>query len=511
MFKQLSVRLRLGFLVALMMCLMGVIALLGMKGVGRLVEQSLVTYSDNIVPKGQLDAVRAHYGEIRAQMLLGFQHAPDNPFLSMHDHPANMHTQSVQDHLTAIESVWSQFAARKITDAEELALVAEVKTTRATLAKDGIQPGLEALVRGDYRTANMVLLTKINPLQRQFDKAVAALAEHFEQESTARNAEAVSLHQTSTNAITGAMLAALVLSIGLAWMLVRSLMADLGGEPTVARSAVARIAQGDLTVRIDLRPRDTSSLLFAMKKMTESLKQVVSDVNAGAHALASASEEVSATAQSLSQAASEQAAGVEQTSASVEQMTASIAHNTDNAKVTDGMASKAAADAVQGGDAVTSTVAAMKQIAQKISIIDDIAAQTNLLALNAAIEAARAGEHGKGFAVVAAAVRKLAERSQCAAQEIGEVAGSSVALAETAGKLLDEIVPNIRKTSDLVQEITAASTEQSSGVSQINQAVNQLNTITQQNASCAEELAATAEEMSSQAELLQQTMTFFKT
>jgi methyl-accepting chemotaxis protein len=174
------------------------------------------------------------------------------------------------------------------------------------------------------------------------------------------------------------------------------------------------------------------------------------------------------------------------------------------------MASKAAKDASDGGEAVNATVDAMKQIAKKIGIIDDIAAQTNLLALNAAIEAARAGEHGKGFAVVAAEVRKLAERSQVAAQEIGEVAGNSVALAEKAGKLLAEIVPNIRKTSDLVQEITAASTEQSSGVGQINSAVSQLNQTTQQNASSSEELAATSEEMSNQAEQLQQTMAFFK-
>jgi methyl-accepting chemotaxis protein len=181
-----------------------------------------------------------------------------------------------------------------------------------------------------------------------------------------------------------------------------------------------------------------------------------------------------------------------------------------NAKVTDGMATKASGEASEGGEAVRATVIAMKQIAQKISIIDDIAYQTNLLALNAAIEAARAGEHGKGFAVVAAEVRKLAERSQVAAQEIGTVASSSVDLAERAGKLLDEMVPNIKRTSDLVQEITAASEEQSSGVSQINMAVSQLSQTTQQNASSSEELAATAEEMSTQAEQLQQAMSFFK-
>ncbi len=277
------------------------------------------------------------------------------------------------------------------------------------------------------------------------------------------------------------------------------------------RDVLGAIEGGDLTLHMTRQYAGTwDDLKSALNNMLAKLAEVVTDVNGGAQALAGASEEVSATAQSLSQAASEQAAGVEETSASIEQMTSSIAQNTENAKITDGMASKAARDAVDGGEAVQATVTAMKQIAQKIGIIDDIAAQTNLLALNAAIEAARAGEHGKGFAVVAAEVRKLAERSQVAAQEIGEVASSSVELAEKAGKLLAEIVPNIRKTSDLVQEITAASTEQSSGVGHIHAAVNQLDQTTQQNASSSEELAATAEEMSGQAEQLQQTMSFFK-
>ncbi|WP_295518246.1 methyl-accepting chemotaxis protein, partial [uncultured Pseudomonas sp.] len=179
--------------------------------------------------------------------------------------------------------------------------------------------------------------------------------------------------------------------------------------------------------------------------------------------------------------------------------------------VTDGMAGKAAREAGEGGQAVGETLVAMKTIADKIGIVDDIAYQTNLLALNAAIEAARAGEHGKGFAVVAAEVRKLAERSQVAAQEIGTVAKSSVALAERAGSLLDEMVPSISKTSDLVQEIASASEEQSSGVEQINSAMMQLSQITQQNASASEELAATAEEMSGQAEQLQRLMGFFHT
>ncbi|WP_431484475.1 methyl-accepting chemotaxis protein [Pseudomonas solani] len=302
-----------------------------------------------------------------------------------------------------------------------------------------------------------------------------------------------------------------LLVIGLIGGLVtRNLLRQLGGEPAYAVDVVSRIAAGDLTATVETKPGDTGSMLAAIKTMVEKLSQIIGEVRSNADSLTSASEQISVTAQSMSQGASEQAASVEETSASMEQMSASIAQNTENAKVTDGMAGKAAREADEGGQAVRDTVAAMKTIAEKIGIVDDIAYQTNLLALNAAIEAARAGEHGKGFAVVAAEVRKLAERSQVAALEISEVAKSSVSLAERAGTLLDQMVPSIAKTSDLVQEIAAASEEQTTGVSQINTAMSQLSEITQQSASSAEELAATAEEMSGQAEQLQQLMDFFK-
>ena len=272
-----------------------------------------------------------------------------------------------------------------------------------------------------------------------------------------------------------------------------------------------RIAEGDLrgTLKIG-RQDEVGRLRAAMRTMSEKMSRTIAEVIGGATALASASAQLSSTAQSLSSGTSEQAASVEETTSSLEEMSASITQNADSSRQTEEMALKGAKDARKGGQDVKDAVEAMQTIAQKISIIEEIAYQTNLLALNAAIEAARAGEHGRGFAVVATEVRKLAERSQAAAKEIGGLASSSVKVAERAGRSLVEMVPAIEKTAELVQDVTAASQEQAAGVAQVNKAMNQLDEVTQRNAAAAEELSSTAEELAAQSEALQQLMAFFR-
>ncbi len=347
--------------------------------------------------------------------------------------------------------------------------------------------------------------------KQYMDELRSKAAEFIDVESNLlkiRGNEAADKAGFANGAVIIGILMAIVIGIGIVVILLRGIMAQLGGEPAEVANLAEKIAKGNLNLSFDTKAQ-IRGLLGTMVKMSDKLKEIVTQVIAAAENVASGSVQLSGNAQQLSQGATEQAASVEETTSSMEEMSSNIQQNAENSSQTEKIAQKAAKDARESGEAVTKAVGAMKEIANKISIIEEIARQTNLLALNAAIEAARAGEHGKGFAVVAAEVRKLAERSQTAAGEISELSASSVEVAERAGEMLGKLVPDIQKTSELVQEISSASNEQNSGVEQINKALQQLDTIVQQNATAAEEMASSSEELTSQSQLLQDSMQFF--
>lgn len=296
--------------------------------------------------------------------------------------------------------------------------------------------------------------------------------------------------------------------IALVWAMDRLVFSPLN----TVKNALSAVADGHLAIELPKASHDEiGEITNAVRRMADTLADVLGKVTLSAETLNDASRQISSAAHSLSMSSANQAATVEESSASMQEMSASISQNTDNARTTDSIANQNVGQAEQGGEAVRKTVTAMNQIAQKIGIIDDIAYQTNMLALNAAIEAARAGSHGKGFAVVASEVRKLAERSQGAAREIGELATQSVKLADEAGKLFEVMVPSIRRTASLVQEIAASSSQQDSGMDQIHQGISQISDSMQANAAAAEQLSATATSMSDQAAELHDMMAYFKT
>lgn len=311
--------------------------------------------------------------------------------------------------------------------------------------------------------------------------------------------------------VRNAMIFAIILGVGLFifvnYLISRSISRGLNKGVNFAE----KVADGDLTVNIDIDQKDeVGKLAIALNKMLDKLRDVVYNVKSSSNYIASASQEMSSSSQVLSQGASEQASSAEEVSSSMEEMSSNIEQNTDNALQTEKIAVKAAGDVGKSNESVEATVMSMKNIADKISIISEIARQTNILALNAAVEAARAGEYGKGFAVVAAEVRKLAERSRVAAEEINDLSITTVNDAEKSGALLAEIVPDINKTAKLIQEIAAAGTEQKSGAEQVNGAIQQLNQVTQQNAAASEELATSSEELASQADHLKDIIAYFQ-
>lgn len=495
---KLATKLILAFLIVALIA--GIIGFIGTRSVNTVNDMMTDIYLNQLVPIADIGNVREHGADNfrRLYQLTALQDQRDIDKVK----------EKISDSDRLIDEGYKRYLATVLSP-EEQAVVPKLDAATEKYHQ-GVERFMALIEQGNQSDALTLLRGDLNVIYNEVRDQRTALAQIMAKNADTTNTTSDGIVSSIMTLLTSLMVGGFVISLALGVFVTRLIVRQLGGEPAYAAEVVSRVANGDLTVDVQLRNGDTGSLLASMRQMTEKLRAIMGDVRMTADSLASASEEIAASAQALSQNASEQAANVEETSASVEEIAATVAQNSENARVTDSMASQSSKDAVEGGEAVRSMVNAMRQIAGKIGIIDDIAYQTNLLALNAAIEAARAGDHGKGFAVVAAEVRKLAERSQVAAQEIGAVAGDSVTLAERAGQLLDQMVPSIRKTADLVQEISSASREQNTGLEQINLAVSQLAQTTQVNASASEELSSTSEEMSGQAVQLQEMIQFFR-
>ncbi len=493
MFKDLKIGRKLNLLIVLIIIISGIGGAFSFLQSQR-AENVLVTMVDTdlelLVNLNGMYAEGLQTGQATRNVLINpadekgkqnYQDAHKN-FLEMTEKARKDASASMQDRLKKIKDLWE----------EDHVLKLEIQSLAEAGKKDEAVALLVQTETPKWRETKAILLDLLKEQKKIF---------------TANKDREISGMHRSRAVLLVTLLVAVGVFIILAVIIARSITQPLDEAMKVADE----LSQGDLRLDIEVRSRDeTGLLLAAMKHMVEKLRSVVTDVKTAADNVASGSQEMSANSEQMSQGTSEQAASAEQASSSVEEMNATIKQNSDNALQTEKIALKSAADAAESGKAVSEAVTAMKAIAGKISIIEEIARQTNLLALNAAIEAARAGDHGRGFAVVAAEVRKLAERSQVAAAEISHLSSSSVGVAEQAGAMLAKLVPDIQKTAELVQEISAASKEQASGADQINGAIQQLNQVVQQNAGSAEEMASTAEELSSQAEQLKTTIAFFR-
>lgn len=496
--KRITVQVKLIGMVLLGLAMVAVVGFAGWAGLARVDKAQAEIVTAARINRAAMMVDMFHEG-VKADMLgiLTASVVADTNWLVTARDEFPRHVKQMQEYVAAVDDKSLSPEAKRAFIATRRRVDAYIATAEAlnqTIARDGDTAGIHELP--------------------QLVKAFDELAVDLEQLSALIQRDAEKTSAAGTAAVTSAgRIIVIVALIGAALLAISSFILGRGISRglSIAAAAADRMSAGDITTTVEITSKDEIGTLQAsMSSMIDSLSRVISEVRSGSAALSSASAQVSASAQALAQGTSEQAASVEETTSSLQEMSASIEQNAANTRSMEQMAMKGASDAEESGRAVRDTVEAMNSIAQKISIIEEIAYQTNLLALNAAIEAARAGEHGRGFAVVATEVRKLAERSQTAAKEIGSLAGSSVKVAERSGQLLTELVPSIRKTADLVQEVAAASREQSAGVTQINQALNQVDQVTQRNASSAEELSSTAEEMSSQAEALRELMAFFK-
>jgi methyl-accepting chemotaxis protein len=513
--ESMKIATRLILLIASLAIVCFVVSGIGMYGLVKSNAAILTIYADRTVPAVDIGKIQALVVSNRLEIAMAL--------LEQKPESAQRAVQHLESNIASANKMWNAYMATYLTP-DEATLARDFATYRTRYVQEGLRPTITALQAGDFAQAQTLMLNKVSPLmspvKEKGDALLQLQMDVAKEEFDAAIARFEAIRLTAIIVTVLGLMSAMVFG----WMTVRYISRQLGGEPIdVARIAQA-IAQGDLTQEIALKNNDQSSLLFSMKEMNSNLANVVSQVRGATDTIATSSSQIAMGNMDLSSRTEEQASSLEETAASLEELTSNVRQNADNARQASQLASSASQVAVKGGSVVAEVVSTMgtindssKRIVDIIAVIDSIAFQTNILALNAAVEAARAGEQGRGFAVVASEVRNLAQRSASAAKEIKSLIDHSVQqvnlgakLVAEAGITMQEVVNSVQRVSNIINDISNASTEQSSGIDQINVAVSGMDNVTQQNAALVEEAAAAAAALEDQAQQLSGLVNTFK-
>jgi methyl-accepting chemotaxis protein len=515
MFAKLTMKMRLMLVVAPLTLVLVAVGALGLNGLNRSNASLFEVYQDGIVDFSHLATIDQLMARARGDTA--------RPLFAEDDEAFAEAAEKVNQKMAAIRQEHALFNSTGLSG-EEKQIAEEFAGHLDTYLKDGLESAVMALREKNGMALRLIYADRVEPLYAKAREPLAELQELHVVSAQAEYEAAVRSYESLRTLFLAMIVLAVAYGLGAGWLIVRNLARELGGEPGYAREAVRRIADGDLATPIAVSEQYDGSLLHAMKGMQEKLAGIVSGIKLASDAIITASGEIATGNNDLSSRTEQQASSLEETASSMEELTSTVKQNAENAKQANQLARGAADVAQKGGDVVNQVVSTMsainessKKVVDIIGVIDGIAFQTNILALNAAVEAARAGEQGRGFAVVAAEVRSLAQRSGSAAKEIKALISDSVEkvqngsrLVENAGKTMGEVVQSVKRVTDIMGEISAASQEQSSGIEQVNQTVTQMDQVTQQNAALVEEAAAAAKSLEDQAEGLAQSITVFK-